>query len=49
VGARRWLDLPVPGWLIGSLEIAEYAAPMLTLSVAACTALALRMSSGESS
>jgi hypothetical protein len=43
---RAWLTalwlLPVPGWLIGPLEIAHYAAPALTLSVAACTVLALR-------
>ena len=39
--AALWL-LPVPGWLIGGLEIAHYSAPALTLSVAACTLLALR-------
>jgi hypothetical protein len=39
--AALWL-LPVPGWLIGGLEIAHYAAPALSLSAAACTVLALR-------
>jgi hypothetical protein len=39
--AALWL-LPVPGWLIGGLEIAHYTAPALTLSVAACTVLAIR-------
>ena len=39
--AALWL-LPVPGWLIGGLEIAHYTAPALTLSVACCTVLALR-------
>jgi hypothetical protein len=39
--AALWL-LPVPGWLIGPLEIAQYTAPALTLSVAFCTVLALR-------
>jgi len=39
--AAIWL-LPVPGWLIGGLQIAHYAAPALTLSLAACTVLALR-------
>ena len=39
--AALWL-LPVPGWLIGGLEIAHYTAPVLTLSAAACTVLALR-------
>ena len=39
--AALWL-LPVPGWLIGGIEIAHYAAPVLALSVAACTVLALR-------
>lgn len=42
--AAIWL-LPVPGWLIGGLEIAHYAAPVLTLSVAACIVLALRRQS----
>jgi len=39
--AALWL-LPLPGWLIGGLEIAHYAAPALTLSAASCTVLALR-------
>ena len=38
--AALWL-LPVPGWLIGGLEIAQYAAPALTLSLALCARLAL--------
>lgn len=46
--AALWL-LPVPGWLIGGLDIADYAAPVLTLSVAACTALSLRMPSAAAS
>jgi hypothetical protein len=41
---RLWLAvlwaLPLPGWLIGGLEIAQYAAPVLTLSVGACLLLA---------
>ena len=45
-GGRAWLAalwlLPVPGWLIPGLEIAHYAAPVLTLSAAAATGLALR-------
>ena len=39
--ATLWL-LPLPGWLIGGIEIAHYTAPVITLSVAACTVLALR-------
>lgn len=39
--AILWL-LPVPGWLIGGLEIAQYAAPVLTLALALTTAAALR-------
>lgn len=46
--AALWL-LPVPGWLIGGLEIAQYTAPVLTLSVATCTALSLKMPPATSS
>lgn len=38
--AALWL-LPVPGWLIGELQIAFYAAPALTLSLALCLKLGL--------
>jgi hypothetical protein len=39
--AALWL-LPVPGWLIGGLEIAQYAAPVLTLALVLTTLAALR-------
>ena len=50
---RAWLTalwlLPVPGWLAAGFDIADYAAPVLTLSVAACTALSLRMHAAAAS
>lgn len=43
---RAWLMalwfLPVPGWLIGRLEIAQYAAPVLTAALALCLLRARR-------
>jgi hypothetical protein len=43
---RVWLfvlwALPVPGWLIGGLEIAQYAAPVLSASLLLCAIGALR-------
>jgi hypothetical protein len=43
-----WL-LPVPGWLFGGLEIADYAAPVLTLSLLLCAVLALRPAAARTS